>query len=138
MFITGWVFACAGGFIRVACHRALGRFFTWDLSVQKDHTLITSGPYSVVRHPGYTGLSLIAMGNILCSCSAGSYWTESGFSGSTFGRLFVPAWVLYWVVIPFFLCARVNEEDRVLREKFGGEWDAWARRTKYKLIPFVY
>jgi protein-S-isoprenylcysteine O-methyltransferase Ste14 len=33
----------------------LGRFFTTNVAVAKDHRLIDSGPYRFVRHPSYTG-----------------------------------------------------------------------------------
>ncbi|KAJ8509106.1 hypothetical protein ONZ45_g8690 [Pleurotus djamor] len=36
------------------CFAVLGRHFTFDLAIRKNHKLITSGPYSIVRHPSYT------------------------------------------------------------------------------------
>lgn len=33
---------------------------------------------------------------------------------------------------------RVPEEDRILREHFREEWERWANRVRYRLIPGVY
>jgi len=38
--------------------------FTFEMSIRKEHILVTSGPYGVVRHPGYTG-ALLAIGGML-------------------------------------------------------------------------
>src|SRR6185437_16196584 len=51
-----------GGVMRGVCHRHLGKFFTWEQSIYKDHQLITSGPYSYVRHPAYSGLICVGIG----------------------------------------------------------------------------
>ncbi|KAL7283390.1 hypothetical protein ACG7TL_002820 [Trametes sanguinea] len=61
-FFIGFVLAITGGVIRVSCHHALGKFFTWQLSVQDDHKLVTTGPSSVVRHPSHVEWGLITIG----------------------------------------------------------------------------
>lgn len=37
-----------------------------------------------------------------------------------------------------WLCSRVESEDAMLKKQFGKEWEKWAEKTRYKLIPFVY
>ena len=54
-----------GGYIRWACYRALGRLFTFEMSIRDNHELVTDGPYGWVRHPAYTGILLIVAGVIL-------------------------------------------------------------------------
>ncbi|KAH8809481.1 hypothetical protein DL96DRAFT_1536181 [Flagelloscypha sp. PMI_526] len=47
---------------RVACYAALGRMFTFQISLIRDHQLITTGPYRIVRHPssyGYLAVYII-------------------------------------------------------------------------------
>jgi len=127
-----------GGLTRIACHNTLGRYFTWNLAVRDDHKLITSGPYSIVRHPAYTGMILIGIGNMLCMGAEGSWWRESGLLNTAFGKYILPAWAVYWIGVPFALSLRVPKEDEVLKREFGEEWKAWAKRTPYRLIPFIY
>ena len=40
----------------------LGRFFTVDVTIEKDHELVEAGPYRLVRHPSYTGVLLAFVG----------------------------------------------------------------------------
>ena len=43
----------------------MGRLFTVERSIRKDHLRVTSGPYAIVRHPSYTGLLIVYIGMIL-------------------------------------------------------------------------
>ncbi|OBZ75423.1 putative protein-S-isoprenylcysteine O-methyltransferase [Grifola frondosa] len=138
VFFAGWLFTCTGALIRMSCFRTLGRLFTWELAVRDNHRLVTTGPYSIVRHPSYTGSTLVGIGNLLCAFGPGSYWVESGFLRSPVGRVLGTAWLVYWIFIPALLWSRVNKEDAVLKKEFGKEWEAWAKKTPYKLLPFVY
>jgi len=47
------------------CYRTLGRHFTFQLSIKRNHTLVKDGPYAVVRHPGYTGYLLMVLGMLI-------------------------------------------------------------------------
>src|SRR5204862_2727592 len=40
----------------------LGRFFTVDVTIEKDHELVERGPFRMVRHPSYTGVLLAFVG----------------------------------------------------------------------------
>jgi protein-S-isoprenylcysteine O-methyltransferase len=40
----------------------LGRFFTVDVTIEKDHELVERGPFRIVRHPSYTGVLLAFVG----------------------------------------------------------------------------
>ena len=128
----------AGGMIRVWCHRTLGKLFTWQMAVRDDHELVTRGPYAIVRHPSYTGWLLLIAGNFALLASPGSYFVESGLCGSVAGRAVVLASFAYCMFSTGNLMRRVAKEDRVLRKEFGAEWEAWAGRTRYRLIPFIY
>ena len=45
-----------GGIACFRCFQRLGPYFTFVQCIHKDHRLIMTGPYAVVRHPGHTGL----------------------------------------------------------------------------------
>ena len=139
---TRSVVACllgiAGGLTRMWCHRAMGRFFTWEVAIRDGHQLITHGPYALVRHPSYTGYAMLVVSNTMLLTTPGSYATEAGLWSTTAGRLAGTALIGYmtWVMVQAY--GRIEKEDRLLREAFGQEWDVWARRTPCKLIPFVH
>jgi len=139
LFLIGWFFAVSGGLIRLACYRELGNLFTFELSIRKDHKLITSGPYSMVRHPGYTGLFMAVLGYSLCHLSSGSWLREcSGLSlDGIAGKVLISMWAVGGVFAVSAIVARTYKEDTMLRNEFTG-WDLWAKKVPWKLIPFIY
>ena len=128
----------SGGLLRVWCYRALGRFFTWQMAIRDDHELITSGPYSIVRHPSYAAQLIMLAGNALVIFGPGSYFTESRLGRLLPWRTLATFEVVYLAIICATLVNRTGKEDDVLKQKFGSQWETWAERTPYKLFPFVY
>jgi len=139
IFLVGWFFAIFGGIIRFACYRALGNLFTFELSIRKNHRLITSGPYAVVRHPSYTGLIMAVLGYYLCHLSGGSWLREcSGLSlDGTVGKVLISVWAIGGVFSISVIAARTYKEDTMLKNEFS-DWDQWAQRVRFKMIPFVF
>ncbi|KAI0780936.1 hypothetical protein BD413DRAFT_464582 [Trametes elegans] len=138
VFLAGSAFTVFGGSVRILCHRTLGRFFTWQMSVQDDHKLVTSGPYSIVRHPSYSGWVVLVIGQALALLSPGSFYAESGALHTVAGKTAAGAVVGYLGFITYVLCSRIRKEDEVLQREFGEEWNAWAKKTPYRLIPYIY
>lgn len=99
-------------------HSDLGRNWSVTLEIRDSHKLITSGVYRRVRHPMYSAFFLWALAQALLLPNL-----VAGLSG------FVGFGILY-----FF---RVGEEEAMMRETFGAEYDAYCARTK-RIIPFLY
>jgi protein-S-isoprenylcysteine O-methyltransferase Ste14 len=130
---------CLGGYWRYLCYRELGRLFTWELAIRKDHRLITTGPYSIVRHPSYTAITITSLGVVYAMLGPGSWLRECGWPDTRVGQALAGLWAGYNIFTSLRLCwMRCPAEDRVLREQFPEEWNVWAKRTPYRLIPFVY
>jgi protein-S-isoprenylcysteine O-methyltransferase Ste14 len=97
--------------------QTLGKQWTYQARVLKDHDLITQGPYSIVRNPIYLGM----FGMILSTGLVFSHW-----------------W-LALIAIVFFLIGnriRIRSEEKLLRETFGAKFDAYAARVP-AFIPFT-
>jgi protein-S-isoprenylcysteine O-methyltransferase Ste14 len=139
IFLVGWFLTVSGGLIRLFCYRAMGRMFTSELAIRKEHKLITSGPYSVVRHPGYTAIFMIHFGYSICLMGHGSWLREcSGLSlDGTLTRALIAFWVTTTVFLLWVFVSRTKTEDDMLRKEFS-DWDKWARKVPYKLIPLIY
>lgn len=84
---------------------------------QKVQKVITTGPYSYVRHPMYTAI-LLMMGII--PLALGSYW----------GLIPLPLLILSIVL-------RIRDEEKMLCEELEGYKD-YMQRTKYRIIPFIW
>jgi protein-S-isoprenylcysteine O-methyltransferase Ste14 len=95
----------------------LGRRFSGLVAIQKDHKLVTSGIYGVIRNPSYLGLLITVLG-----------W------GLAF-RSIVGLLLTTTLVPP--LIGRMRAEEAMLRSQFGAEFDAYCARTS-RLIPGVY
>ncbi len=50
-FLTGTVLLAVGALLRAAAYWALGSLFTFEVVINDDHSLVTTGPYRYVRHP---------------------------------------------------------------------------------------
>lgn len=138
-FIVGSALSVVGGLVRAWSYRALGRFFTAEVSTQKGHKLVTTGPYAFVRHPSYTGWIALMLGDALALLGSGTYLGELGVWQSTAGRVVISAVLASWTFSSTMVALlRTGREDEMMRKEFGEEWDEWAKRTPYKLIPYIY
>jgi protein-S-isoprenylcysteine O-methyltransferase Ste14 len=115
---AGVVLFAAGLIFRWWAIMTLGRFFTVDVTIEKDHELVERGPFRVVRHPSYTGVLLAFVGFALT----------------------LRNWLSFLVILlPIFVAfvRRMNVEEEALQRALGDEYVAYIRRTK-RLIPGVY
>jgi protein-S-isoprenylcysteine O-methyltransferase len=96
----------------------LGRFFTVDVTIEKDHELVERGPFHWLRHPSYTGVLLAFLGFAL--------------SLQNWAALLV---VLLPITAAFI--HRINVEEEALTRVLGAQYREYIGRTK-RLVPFVY
>ena len=128
----------AGSTLRLFCYRALGKLFTFELALRDDHKLVTDGPYAIVRHPSYTGNFLIVAGMLVCQWGQGSWWKEFGVWRTCIGRAWDTTMSFVVVVYTIVMVHRTGKEDTMLKKEFKGQWEKWAQKTPYKLIPGIY
>ena len=87
------------------------------IQADRDHRVVTTGPYRFVRHPGYLAAVL---GALATPPMLGSAWA------------FVPA-----IGIASLFVARTRLEDQTLRKELGG-YEEYAQRTRFRLVPVVW
>jgi protein-S-isoprenylcysteine O-methyltransferase Ste14 len=147
VFATGAALAILGARFRLAAYRALGTNFKYHLSVLRDHRLATTGPYALVRHPSYTGCFAAYLGvNAAWAARAGwlrdAVWPwllrDAGALARVAAGAAAGAVLGQQLLVVLGLLRRMGEEDRMMRTRFGPDWEEWAARVPYKLIPGLY
>jgi protein-S-isoprenylcysteine O-methyltransferase Ste14 len=117
-----WVgLACyLGGMVGLTWPMAVNTHFEKTVRIQsdRDHQVITRGPYAIVRHPGYTA-------TILVFCIGMPLLMLSGWA-------FLPA-----ILTAGLLVVRTQREDRYLQQNLPGHAD-YARATRFKLLPGIW
>jgi protein-S-isoprenylcysteine O-methyltransferase Ste14 len=63
VYALGLALAISGAALAIFARAMLGRNWSAAVQLKQGHELITSGPYRVVRHPIYTGLLTLFLGN---------------------------------------------------------------------------
>ncbi|KAG2131645.1 hypothetical protein DEU56DRAFT_813617 [Suillus clintonianus] len=137
-FLAGSLAITIGGLFRLYCISTLGKFWSFQLSVRKEHRLVTSGPYSVVRHPSYTGLLLQSVGIMIMYGSPESWMRQSGILQVPFMSLLAANFFVLFGLCVWIGVTRPAIEDKMLKRALGKEWENWAKEVKYRLIPGVY
>jgi protein-S-isoprenylcysteine O-methyltransferase Ste14 len=115
--VVAVLLAYSSALLSLRAVQTLGKQWTYQARVLKDHDLITQGPYSIVRNPIYLGM----FGMLLSTGLVFSHW-----------------W-LALIAIVFFLVGnriRIRSEEKLLRETFGKKFDDYAARVP-AFIPFV-
>lgn len=115
-FWLGSLLTAAGLLFTVWARLHLGRNWSGTITVKEEHELITSGPYTLVRHPIYTGLLLAFLGSAL----AIGDWQG----------------VLAFALAAGALWRKLRVEERWMRQQFGDAYHAYSHRVA-ALIPFV-
>ena len=117
LYWLGVGLTCAGLLFAVWARRTIGRNWSAIVTLKKDHELVTTGPYALVRHPIYTGLLLGFLG-----------WAVA-----------VDRWrgPLAVAIVFVALLRKYRLEERWMHERFGSAYDAYRARVK-ALVPLLF
>jgi protein-S-isoprenylcysteine O-methyltransferase Ste14 len=107
------------GHLLIAWATRVNKFFARFVRIQKErgHTVVTDGPYQIVRHPGYVG-TLISF--LATPVALGALWT------------FVASGLMALGVV-----IRTALEDRTLIQELPG-YAEYAQQTRYRLLPGIW
>lgn len=87
------------------------------IEIDESQKVITTGLYSIVRHPMYLGVLIMYLPTPL---ALGSYWG-----------------LIPMALLPVALVFRILNEEKVLRENLPGYID-YCQKTRYRLIPYIW
>ncbi|MDA2912868.1 isoprenylcysteine carboxylmethyltransferase family protein [Acidobacteriia bacterium AH_259_A11_L15] len=114
---VGLALYAGGTVLAFAALRALGKQYSGYVTLQEDHRLVQTGIYGLIRHPIYLRGLLVFLG--------------------------LPLLFRSWLVVPLFVfglvfvALRIRQEEKLLAEHFGAEFEAYRRRT-WRLLPYLY
>jgi protein-S-isoprenylcysteine O-methyltransferase Ste14 len=117
-FAAGSLCLAVGLWLFYRSHADLGTNWSVTLEMREGHRLVTEGIYARVRHPMYLALLVYSAGQVLA----------------------LPNWIAgpsYLVPFSILLALRLGPEERMMREEFGGEYEAYAARTR-RLVPGLW
>ena len=98
-------------------HADLGRNWSPTLEVREEHTLVTEGVYSRIRHPMYTAIFLLYIAQPLLIHN----WIAGALAPVAFAVMYV---------------MRMPEEEAMMRDLFGAEYEQYCGRTG-RLVPRI-
>jgi protein-S-isoprenylcysteine O-methyltransferase Ste14 len=116
--LTGCFLAVGGAALVLKSRTELGPAWSFVPLADEATGLVTTGPYRLVRHPIYLGLSMLAMGETLAFAS----WPA---------QLVVLAGI-----VPTFVW-RASAEEKLLTATFGDRYALYRKQTKM-IIPHLF
>lgn len=118
LWSIGIIILIIGGFLMCSGRIILGKYSSLIITIEQSHRLVTTGPYSIIRHPIYAGIILMFFGYTLSFCSI-------------IGTIFILSFFGVW------FRKRIKLEEQLLIQTFGEEYLDYMKHTK-RLIPFIY
>jgi protein-S-isoprenylcysteine O-methyltransferase Ste14 len=116
MAVSGAVIATLGAILAFTARAVIGRNWGSPATRKTDTQLVTGGPYSLIRHPIYSGVLLMMIGTAI---------------GLT------PVWWLVAAAAGTYFISSARAEERFMTERFPDLYPAYRARTKM-LVPFIF
>lgn len=117
--IIGIILIFLGIILRCTAVLTLKFAFTFNVQTTDQQHLIQTGLYKIVRNPAYSGSILSLLGVALAYRNIISLIA-----------VIILSFVGYGI--------RIKTEEKTLRIQFKNEFEAYCKKTKYRLIPYIY
>ena len=124
VFFCGWMLARGANMQKYTFKISPEKKFLWIKPLAMSdgmHTLLANGFWGKSRHINYLGEILMASG-IALAAGYPAVWL-------------VWLYPLYYVALLF---TRQYDDDKICKAKYGELWDAYKKKVKYRIIPYLY
>ncbi len=119
LFYPGLALFLVGAVFYLWAKSVLGRFWSIEVRVLTDHTVIEKGPFRLIRHPMYAGQVLVYLGLLGLALQS---WA---------------AILFILIMSSIYYGNRIRIEEKFLVAELGNAYLDYMKRTK-RLIPFVW
>lgn len=115
--LVGLGLYASGNLVAFLAVHQLGKQYSGYVTLQENHQLVQTGIYGVIRHPIYLRVMMVCAG--------------------------LPLLFQSWLLLPALLVAglfvrwRIAQEEKLLAEHFGPEFEAYRQRTS-RFLPYIY
>ncbi|HWA52030.1 MAG TPA: isoprenylcysteine carboxylmethyltransferase family protein [Patescibacteria group bacterium] len=103
--------------IAIIARNTLSKNWSGNIEIKKNHELITSGVYGIIRNPIYTGIITMCTGTFLAARNLAS--------------------LLFLIFMTIFCIYKLKEEEKLLQKHFPKTYPSYKKKVK-SLIPFMY
>ena len=114
--VAGLILTILGCGFAIWARITLGKNWSGLPKVRQEHELIVGGPYTLVRHPIYTGILLALAGTGLAADKS--------------------VFVLFWVLLTASYVVKMRQEERLMMETFPAAYPEYKLRVK-ALVPGI-
>lgn len=114
---VGFALASVGVGFAIWARRQLGGNWSGTIQLKEHHTLVTTGPYGIVRHPIYSGITLLVIGSAV-------------FAGNLSGLIAIACVIIFSLM-------RISAENKLMLKTFGKRYDDYSKKVK-AYIPGVW
>ncbi len=115
--VLGLILFIVFSWIQVASFKSLGKYYSQDILIFKNHKLATSGYYRAIRHPQYLSQIL----------------SDLGVGVALMGYIIIP--IVVFFEIPLFVI-RAKSEEKLLQKHFKDQFNDYKKKSGF-MIPFI-
>lgn len=101
---------------QIWAYKTLGDYYSQEIAIKKEHKIISSGPYKIIRHPQYLSQIFVDL--------AGAF--------ATLSFILFP---LALIQIPF-LILRAKEEEKLFAKYLPNDFNAYKKKSGF-MLPFI-
>jgi len=116
LHLFGVILCGAGIAFAIWARVYLGKNWGMPMSIKENPELVTSGPYTYVRHPIYTGMLFAMLGSVFAS----------GLE-----------WLVPLALFAAYFLRSAEKEEELMAKQFPDQYPAYKHKTKM-LVPFIY
>lgn len=114
--VTALVVYLIFSWFQIWAYKTLGDYYSQEIAIRKEHKIISTGPYKLIRHPQYLSQIIVDIAGAV----------------ATLSFILLP---LAIIQIPF-LILRAKEEEKLFAKYLHNDFNAYKEKSGF-MLPFI-